>query len=424
MPSHVLYPKVSLERASGKIARWMVEEGATVKQGQILFEIEDDKAAVEVEAPADGVIGQMTAADHEVDVGDPVATIFAAGEKPTATSDRVQTVAAAPRAAKSAIAPSVGRAGRGPNPTPLARRLAAEHGIDLNGLQGTGPRGRVQKVDVLARLERGSESGLRRTLGAPHVSGEPLHTVWLRQGQGKPIVLIHGFSADLNNWRGMLAGVRLHSPILALDLPGHGRSSRDIPAGFDDLVGQVEAAVAAEVEGSTVVAGHSFGAAVAARMASRGVVDVRALALFAPGGLGPEMNTAFVEGMLRAREAASLKPWLLELVADPRVISETFLRVAAESRQDAGLMEGQRNFVARFFPDGTPSFSIRADLARLAAPTRVIFGRGDRIIPFSLTRDLPGNVALHAIENCGHMPHLEHPALAVRIIDELIRSVG
>ncbi len=58
----------------------MVAEGDKVRQGQILFEIEDDKAAVEVEAPADGVIGQMTAADHEVDVGDPVALIFTQGE--------------------------------------------------------------------------------------------------------------------------------------------------------------------------------------------------------------------------------------------------------------------------------------------------------------------------------------------------------
>jgi pyruvate dehydrogenase E2 component (dihydrolipoamide acetyltransferase) len=134
------------------------------------------------------------------------------------------------------------------------------------------------------------------------------------------------------------------------------------------------------------------------------------------------MNMAFVEGMLRAREAASLKPWLLELVSDPAVISESFVRAAAEGRRDAGLIEAQRAFAARYFPDGTPTFSIRADLARLEMPIRVAFGRADRILPFAVTRDLPGHVALHALEQCGHMPHLERPKLALRILAELTRS--
>ncbi|GAB2177062.1 acetoin dehydrogenase dihydrolipoyllysine-residue acetyltransferase subunit [Dongia sp. agr-C8] len=415
MPSHVLYPKVSLERASGKIARWMVAEGDKVRRGQILFEIEDDKAAVEVEAPADGVIGQMTAADHEVDVGDSVALIFAQGETPAAKRPQQDATPARPEPKPAAVA-AAGRPRRDPNPTPLARRLASEHGIDLTGIPGTGPRGRVQRVDVLARL------GQAKARPAISTSLASLHAQWLRQGQGKPIVLLHGFSADINNWRGMLAGGPVDAPVLAVDLPGHGRSPREVPADFDALAAQVEAAIAAEVAGPAVLAGHSFGSAVAVRIAARGALDVRALALFAPAGLGPEMNTAFVEGMLRAREAASLKPWLLELVADPAVISEAFLRAAAESRRDAGLIEAQRAFAARYFPDGTPTFSIRRDLAGLEIPVRVVFGKADRILPFALARDLPGNVALHAIEQCGHMPHLERPRLAMRILAELIRS--
>jgi pyruvate dehydrogenase E2 component (dihydrolipoamide acetyltransferase) len=426
MPSHVLYPKVSLERASGKIARWMVAEGEQVRQGQILFEIEDDKAAVEVEAPADGVIGQMTAADHEVGVGDPVALIFAAGETPGAKRPEPPVMPAAQAEPRHSTARAAHPTRRDPNPTPLARRLAAEHGIDLMGIAGTGPRGRVQKVDVLATLGQGTNvRGTtvpipRRMASASHAS---LNAVWLRQGKGKPVVLLHGFSADVNNWRGMLAGGQVDCPVLALDLPGHGRSPRDIPADFDALAEQVEASILREVGGAAVLGGHSFGAAVAARIAARGLVDVRALALFAPAGLGPEMNMAFVEGMLRAREAASLKPWLLELVADPAVISEPFLRVAAESRGDSGLIEAQRAFATRYFPDGTPAFSIRADLAGLEMPIRVVFGRADRILPFAVTRDLPGHIALHALEQCGHMPHLERPKLAMRILSELTRSV-
>jgi pyruvate dehydrogenase E2 component (dihydrolipoamide acetyltransferase) len=361
----------------------------------------------------------MTAADYEVGVGYPVALIFAPGETPEAK--RPELLPASPRTEpKPAVVQFGGRARRDPNPTPLARRLASEHGIDLSGISGTGPRGRVQKVDVLARLGQARPASVPRR--AASTSFVPLNAEWLRRGKGKPVVLLHGFSADINNWRGMLAGAQIDCPVLALDLPGHGRSTRDIPADFDALTAQVEASILAEVGGPAVLAGHSFGGAVAARIAARGLVDVRALALFAPAGLGPEMNIAFVEGMLRAREAASLKPWLLELVADPAVISESFLRTAVESRRDSGLIEAQRAFAARFFPDGTPAFSIRAQLASLAMPTRVVFGRVDRILPFSLTRDLPGNVALHAVEQCGHMPHLERPKLAMRILSELARG--
>jgi pyruvate dehydrogenase E2 component (dihydrolipoamide acetyltransferase) len=423
MPAHVVYPKVSLEKASGRIARWIVAEGQAVKRGQVLFEIEDDKAAVEVEAPADGIIGQMIAEDFEVTVGDPVALIFAPGETPTtAPQDAKPPVAKSGGETQPAIiARQTGRTGRGPNPTPLARRLASEHGLDLSGIPGTGPRGRVQKTDVLAQVARG-ESRAARPSAAAAPGGELLNAVWLRRGQGKPYVLLHGFAADLNNWRGLLAAARLDHPVLALDLPAHGGSTRSIPADLDALAAMVEATMAAQFEGPALLAGHSLGGAVATRIAARGLADVRALALFAPGGLGPEINAAFIDGIARSREAASLKPWLLELVADPAVITPTFLRVAVESRRDAGLTEALRAFALRFFPDGTQSFSIRADLARLTIPTRVIFGRGDRILPFAATRGLPGNVALHVLDNCGHMPHLEHPEFSARILAELMRS--
>jgi pyruvate dehydrogenase E2 component (dihydrolipoamide acetyltransferase) len=146
------------------------------------------------------------------------------------------------------------------------------------------------------------------------------------------------------------------------------------------------------------------------------------LCLFAPAGLGPAIDDSFVRGVLRAQSAASLRPWLERLVQDPAVISDAFVAAVSAQRQDQALTAAMSAFADRFFPDGTQAVQVRTDLARLGIPARVIFGRQDRILPFAATRDLPATVGLHAVDACGHLPQLEHPALSMRLLAELWRS--
>ncbi len=169
--------------------------------------------------------------------------------------------------------------------------------------------------------------------------------------------------------------------------------------------------------------GHSFGAAVSARLAARGHIDIRALALFAPGGLGAEINVGFVENFVRAKSKESITPWLYELVHAKDIISETFISAVVQQRQDQRLSDAMAAFAEHFFADGTQTISIIGDLASLEIPVRVIFGKQDRILPFKHSRNLPDNVALHAFEACGHMPHLEKRSLSLRILSELANSV-
>ncbi|MDB5663878.1 acetoin dehydrogenase dihydrolipoyllysine-residue acetyltransferase subunit [Cypionkella sp.] len=427
MPTPVIYPKVSLENAVGKVSQWRVTEGEVVCAGQVLFEIENDKAAVEVEAAADGVIRHLTPAGTEVDVGAQVATIYAPSEAFGDLDTKPQPVAtaAAATATTATVTTSVApleNAQRGPRPTPLARRIARDQSLSIDGLAGTGPRGRVQKKDVLAYLSSLAR-GPQGTSPAPQRNAnDTLHHVWLRRGSGVPVVLLHGFAGDLNNWRGLFAGARFEGPVLALDLPGHGQSPLDIPADMDALALLVEQSIAGLVDGAILLAGHSFGAAVATRIAARGSLDLCGLCLFAPAGLGPEINAAFTEGILRADASDSVRPWLNELVHDSAVISDAFLRAVVEQRRNQPLTDAMRAFANRFFPDGTQSHSILPDLNSITLPTRVVFGRNDRILPFARAAELPGHVALHALATCGHMPHLEQPALARRILSEMRRS--
>jgi pyruvate dehydrogenase E2 component (dihydrolipoamide acetyltransferase) len=159
MPVEVILPKVDMDMATGKIVRWHVKEGDAVRKGALLFEIETDKAAMEIDAPSDGIIRNITAVEGAVvPVGQAVALIYQDGEIASAAvaSEHlppVKPIAPAPRpdAGQTVVLPAASASGRFPA-TPLARRLAREGGISLEGIAGSGPRGRIAAIDVQGAL--------------------------------------------------------------------------------------------------------------------------------------------------------------------------------------------------------------------------------------------------------------------------------
>ncbi len=214
------------------------------------------------------------------------------------------------------------------------------------------------------------------------------------------------------------------SPILAIDLPGHGGSTRSIPDDLDGIASLVEQTIAAYHAGPIILVGHSFGGAIAACVAARTTLDIRALALIAPAGLGPEINGAFLSGFVRARTEASLVAWMKQLVQDEGLLTKPFIKVTLAQSQDVALRDAQQIIADRFFADGTQTFDIRPSLGNLAIPVRVIFGAADRVIPAVHAGGLPGDVAVHVFAGTGHMPQLEQREKIMRILGEMIRSVA
>ncbi len=171
MPTEVILPKVDMDMATGQISRWFAEEGARVKEGDVLFEIETDKAAMEIDAPASGVLRDVTGKEGiDIPVGAPVAWIYADDEAyagGAAVAPAVAAVAAPAQVASSgALAPVMSDSGipatrsegTGVRSTPLARRLAREAGLDLSAVTGTGPHGRVVKADIDAAIAGGAKA--------------------------------------------------------------------------------------------------------------------------------------------------------------------------------------------------------------------------------------------------------------------------
>ena len=160
MPTEILMPALSPTMEEGTLAKWLVKEGDSVKSGDIIAEIETDKATMEFEAVDEGVIGKLLVAEgtEGVKVNAPIAVLLAEGETagdmasaaPKAKAAAAPVAAAPAPVAAAAPAASAPKAADGARlfATPLARRIAAEKGLDLAAIKGSGPHGRIVKADV------------------------------------------------------------------------------------------------------------------------------------------------------------------------------------------------------------------------------------------------------------------------------------
>jgi pyruvate dehydrogenase E2 component (dihydrolipoamide acetyltransferase) len=152
MATEVILPKVDMDMTTGIISKWHVKNGDTIKKGQVLFEMETDKSAIEIDAPAGGVINNIEArTGAATPIGAVVAMIYAAGEAVQATK------APAPIAQAAEVSKPVETqelavieqtTSSGTRATPLARRLARQKKLDLSAVKGTGPRGRITAQDI------------------------------------------------------------------------------------------------------------------------------------------------------------------------------------------------------------------------------------------------------------------------------------
>ncbi|MEM8855583.1 MAG: biotin/lipoyl-containing protein, partial [Pseudomonadota bacterium] len=191
------------------IVEWRAAVGDHIAEGAPIAVVETAKAATDIEAPAAGTLTHiMKEVGDEVAVGEVIARIsdgmpeIETLQPPAAPSAPAKTTPPAP-------APAPRRpAGRRIVASPLARRVAKDLGVSLDGLTGTGPGGRIKRRDVVAAASR-------------HKAAQP--------AGAEPVILLHGFGADTLVWPPLLLHLDGVSPV-ALALPGHGESAQPVTA--------------------------------------------------------------------------------------------------------------------------------------------------------------------------------------------------
>jgi pimeloyl-ACP methyl ester carboxylesterase len=225
-------------------------------------------------------------------------------------------------------------------------------------------------------------------------------------------VLIHGLFADTESYtllarRLAKGGLR----VLALDLPGHG-GSEATGTTLDQLVETSATVLRALAVGPVRLVGHSLGAMIAAKVAAGGEVALDHLLLLAPAGLGQEIDTDFIDGIIAADSIAELERELAKLdggALSPTYLDELLARIRSRRPMLRALADSINN-------GGVQRHSIVADLERVKVPVTAIFGLNDRVIPWQHAAQLPAHAAVHFVKNAGHMPHWTAPNLAADLL--------
>jgi pyruvate dehydrogenase E2 component (dihydrolipoamide acetyltransferase) len=194
MAVNILMPALSPTMTEGKLAKWHVKVGDAVKSGQVICEIETDKATMEVEAVDEGRIGQLVVPEgaEGVKVNAVIAILLEEGEKavPAGAASAAPPpppAAAAPAAVVAPAATATAPAAPAPQPaatssggrvfaSPLAKRIAADKGLDLSRIKGSGPGGRIIKADVEQAKPGAAPAAVPAAKAAPAFTPQPVFT--------------------------------------------------------------------------------------------------------------------------------------------------------------------------------------------------------------------------------------------------------
>ena len=372
----VTMPKWGLSMRLGKITDWIVAEGDEVSAGDDLADIETDKIAGTLEAGAGGTVRRIIArVGEDVPVSGTIALLA-----PADVSDG--DLDAAVEQARAVI----------------------EAGV----------------------ADDGSAEPIVETAEA---DGRKIR--YARAGQdGDAVLLIHGYGGDRNSWLFLQEPLAAGRRVYALDLPGHGTSTKDVGDGSVDLLADAVLGVldAIEPSGASVhLVGHSLGGAVAAAVAARDPGWVRSLTLIAPAGFGAEINAGYLRGFAEAQTRRELKPVVAQLFADESLVTRQLVDDLLAYKRLDGVDAALRTLLGTLLVADADAQRIdtTAAIAALgdAVPVTVIWGGADRIIPAAQAESVAG-ATRHVIDGAGHMPHMERPAQVQAAIEDAIARSG
>jgi pyruvate dehydrogenase E2 component (dihydrolipoamide acetyltransferase) len=368
----IVMPKWGLAMQEGMVAKWLVEAGAEIKAGDEILDIETSKIANVFESPVAGPLRRIVVGEGETVPVGALLGVVADASVPDAELDafvaRFQEAFAA-HAAEAGVA--------APEPQII-------------------------------------EAGGRR-----------IRYLALGEGEGVPIVFIHGFGGDLNNWQFNQEALTADRPTYALDLPGHGGSTKDLGAGPAD-VGALAAAVLdfldAKGVAKTHLVGHSLGGAIALDLALDRDDRVASATAICPAGLGPEINMVYIDGFMAAKRRKQLQPVLEMLVADPAMVSHEMIEDVLKFKRLDGVEAALNRIIEGSFARGRQTMQLTGRLGELAVPVQIIWGRQDRIIPVGHSDGLPSRVQVHVLDHAGHMVHMEQAAEVNDLIERFVRG--
>lgn len=347
----ITVPKWGLTMEEGKVVTWLVDEGEVIALGDEVLELETSKIANVVEAQNAGTLRRIVATpDEELPVG---------------------------------------------------------------ALLGILAEADVSDVDIDAFVASFQENFVPEEASEDGASAEPNYAdigpyriAWNVSGDvesaATPILFIHGFGGDSNSWLFNLAALTESRAAYVIDLPGHGRSSKNVGDGSLETLASVVCDFMDSVGIKKAhLIGHSLGGAIALQVAKTDQTHAASLTLIAPAGLAETINADFLNGFSSAGSRREMKAAMTWLFADKALVTRDLADETLKTMRIDGTKEALQSIASACFEGGRQAARFNDFLKATSVPTLVIAGEKDEIVP------APDGMKVQVIKNAGHMPHME-----------------
>ncbi|AQH03620.1 acetoin dehydrogenase dihydrolipoyllysine-residue acetyltransferase subunit (plasmid) [Burkholderia sp. KK1] len=368
----IVMPKWGLSMKEGTVNEWLVEEGTEITVGMPILDVETDKIANAVEAPDAGLLRRRVAAAGDVLPVKALLGVLAPAEVSDADIDAYVS---------SYVTPA--------EDEDEGEEAAAYHFVDVDGIR-------------VRYASRGGDDAARSA-----------------------VLFLHGFGGDLDNWLFNLDALAEKNRVFALDLPGHGQSTPNVPgtslAALASFVGKFMDAVGIE---RAHLVGHSMGGGIAAQMAVDSPARVQSVSLISPAGFGDEVNNAYTEGFVTAESRRELKPVVELLFANPELVSRQMLDDLLKYKRLDGVSDALTSLNAGLFAGGKQSAQPGGQLAESGKPVLIIWGAKDQIIPAAHAKNAPEGATVKVFDDAGHMSQMEKANEVNALLKEQVGKGG
>jgi pyruvate dehydrogenase E2 component (dihydrolipoamide acetyltransferase) len=357
----ILMPKWGLSMAEGTLAAWHVEEGTQITPGDEIMDVETDKIANVVEAADGGLLRRRVGNAGEIYPVRALLGVLAPAEVSDAEIDAY---------------------------------IDAYELPEVEEEEDTGPTYEFAELPI----------------GKIRYAERP--------GEGTPIILIHGFGGDLDNWLFNIDALAEHAPVYALDLPGHGQSVKSVDQpGLDKLVATIIDFMDHLKIDTAHLVGHSKGGLVSGQTAISHPARVASLTLICSAGLGTEINADYIDGFVSAASRKELKPKLHHLFADKSLVNRSMVDDLLKYKRIDGVQAYLEALKAALFEDGQQAVSVASGLEAMDLPILVIWGAEDAVIPVTHAQAIT-SADVVVIDDAGHMVQMEN----ANRVNELIKA--